>query len=98
MFDFKILTTVLCDKQTVHKLEKNYIKCFNSNLNLNICKNEKKIERKQHSHNEKNTEYYRRNKEHLDTYLRDYRAKRRLEYNEYSRGYQREYRQRIKKS
>jgi hypothetical protein len=85
-FDCKIVDTIICQKEQIHELERQYINKYKANLNINI-NDDKKLERKTWCKNNSTTEYYNSRKEYFTAYQKAYRIKNRDRMLDYYRDY-----------
>jgi uncharacterized protein len=85
-FDCKVVDTIICTKEQIHELEKEYIAKYKATLNLNIS-DDKKLERKVWEKNNSTTAYYNSRKEYFTQYQKAYRLRNRERMLEYYRDY-----------
>jgi hypothetical protein len=89
-FQCKVVDIIVCQKEQIHGLEKEYIAKLKASLNLNI-NNDKKLERKQWCKNNTTTAYYNSRKEYFTAYQKEYRLRNRERMLEYYRDYRKTY-------
>jgi hypothetical protein len=85
-FQCKVVDIIVCQKEQIHGLEKEYIAKLKATLNLNIS-DDKKLERKVWCKNNTTTAYYNSRKEYFTQYQKEYRIRNREKMLQYYRDY-----------